>query len=141
MGMMGRNRRPSPAAWAIALVLGLPALAEAQLLPRLPTWKRHRPPCEAEPPIYKMYRQQYFGYYPTCWRRFPPGWGCLDNPERPNFAADLVRQPLPTNPERGLGNEFDTLDEGGMRPPGPGTDQESVPHRPRSPGDECQQSQ
>src|SRR3990172_10590593 len=22
------------------------------------------------------FQNSYYGYYPTCWRRFPPGWAC-----------------------------------------------------------------
>ena len=38
-------------------------------------------PCDQEDPIYKIYKHQYFGYHPTCWRQFPTGWGC-PSPER-----------------------------------------------------------
>ncbi len=80
MGTKRWMRPSSPAAWALLLVLGLPALAQAQggqpLFPNLTTYKRQRPPCCSEPPIYGIYRRQYYGHYPTCWRQFPPGWGC-----------------------------------------------------------------
>ncbi len=38
--------------------------------------RRQRVPCDREDPTYKVYKQQYFGYHPTCWRTFPAGWGC-----------------------------------------------------------------
>lgn len=76
MNVAGRKRRPSPALLAMLVVLGLPALAQAQLIPNL-TVKRQRPPCSVEDPLYRVYRQQFFGYYPTQWRRFPPGWNLM----------------------------------------------------------------
>ena len=109
----------SPAVWAVVAVLGLPALAEAQTwaLPRLPI-RRQRVACEAEPPVYRAYRQQYFGYFPTCWRRFPPGWGC-PSPEAPNLAADLTRAPIDTKATTPL--EGTEPGAGGL-PPVPGAD-------------------
>jgi len=78
------------AAWLLA-----PAVGRAQLFPDMPTRYRDKPPCVAEPPFYKMVRHQYFGYYPTCWRRFPGGWTCpCPNPELPNFQASLEKKPL-----------------------------------------------
>jgi hypothetical protein len=71
---------------ALALV-GLPAAAEAQLFPNLPI-RRQRPDCAQERPDYRYVRHEYFGYYPTCWRRFPPGWGC-PSAEAPNSAAAM----------------------------------------------------
>ena len=100
------------------VVLGLPALAHAQLLPRLPI-RRQRPDCSQENPQYRMIRQEYWGYYPTCWRKFPPGWGC-PSPEAPDWAAAKVQRPL--DPPRLPGEEGDDLgpDEGGMEPEQPG---------------------
>src|SRR5262245_23754476 len=102
MGTMRTRRWRSPAAVALAAFLGLPALAEAQLFPDM-NIKRERPPRSHEAPIYSLYRQQYYGYFPTCWRRFPPGWGC-PSPEAPDFAKSLRPPPegvgpLPTRPE------------------------------------------
>lgn len=79
MSTVAHRRRPSPALLAMLLVLGLPALAQAQLFPNLQV-KRQRPACATEDPIYRVYRQQFYGYYPTQWRAFPPGWH-LQNPE------------------------------------------------------------
>ena len=73
---VAHRRRPSPALLAMLVVLGLPALAQAQLFPNLQV-KRQRPSCAAEDPIYRVYRQQFYGYYPTQWRSFPPGWHLL----------------------------------------------------------------
>jgi hypothetical protein len=73
--------------WGLALIVGLPAVAEAQLFPNLAI-RRHRVSCDQEAPVYRLYRQQYYGYYPTCWRVFPPGWGC-PSPEAPNSATAL----------------------------------------------------
>jgi hypothetical protein len=90
----GRWER-SPAAWALAGILAVPALAEAQLFPNQPI-RRQRVDCALEPPTFRVYRHEYYGYYPTCWRRFPPGWGC-PSPEAPNWPAELIRAPLDEN--------------------------------------------
>ena len=95
----GRRWR-SAAGLVLAAMLVAPAVVRAQLLPNLPTRYREKPPCVAEPPFYKMVRHQYFGYYPTCWRRFPPGWTCpCPNPELPNFQAALQKKPLESGEE------------------------------------------
>ena len=101
-----RRRPSSPAMWAVALIMGAPALVQAQtqLFPLAPI-QRERVPCPMEDPIYGVYRHQYFGYYPTCWRQFPTGWGC-PSPEAPNPALEFQRRkrdPLPEGagaPER-----------------------------------------
>jgi len=83
----------------LAASLGAPTLAQAQqtgLLPLHPI-KRERVPCAAEDPIYRLYRQQYFGYHPTCWRRFPAGWGC-PSPEAPNPAEAFRKLPRDAAP-------------------------------------------
>ena len=67
-----RRRFGSASALAMALVAGLPALAQAQLFPNLFV-QRERTPCAAEPPFYGHVRRDYYGYYPTCWKRFPDG--------------------------------------------------------------------
>lgn len=75
----------------LAMVLGAPSLVQAQqsgLFPLAPI-RRERVPCAVEDPVYRLYRQEYFGYHPTCWRRFPSGWGC-PSPEAPN-AAEAFR--------------------------------------------------
>jgi hypothetical protein len=82
-------------------------LAEAQqsgLFPLAPI-RRERVPCAMEDPVYQLYRREYFGYFPTCWRPFPAGWGC-PSPEAPNAVAEFQRRerqkppPIPT--ESGL---------------------------------------
>jgi hypothetical protein len=86
-------------ALAMALVVGLPALAQAQLFPNL--WiQRERNACANEPPFYAHVRHNYYGYFPTCWRRFPEGWACpCPNPELPDAAASFVRQPRDAKPK------------------------------------------
>ena len=94
-----RRRLRSPAAWALVVVLGVPALVEAQqsgLFPNAPI-DRERVPCPHEDPVYRLYRHQYFGYHPTCWRRFPEGWGC-PSPEAPNVAQAFRDQPRDAPP-------------------------------------------
>lgn len=78
---------------AIAVILGIAASADAQLFPNLPLHKRQRPDCALEKPVFGQYRHQYYGYFPTCWRRFPPGWGC-PTPEAPNWEQEVARRPL-----------------------------------------------
>jgi hypothetical protein len=121
-----RNRPRVGAAWALAVVLGLPALAQAQLFPNQQI-KRERVPCCQEDPVYGIYRRQYYGYFPTCWRRFPPGWGC-PSPEAPNSytAMEEIRREIersaaeagPIEPEAEPGMESPLPDEAPERPPG-----------------------
>lgn len=138
------RRFRSPAAWTLVLVLGAPMLAEAQqsgLFPLAPI-RRQRVPCPMEDPVYGLYRQEYFGYHPTCWRRFPAGWGC-PSPEAPNVVAAFDPkqggrkrdEPPPVNRE-----EPGALDEPGMEAPplpgGPGGNAlPPVPPGDRSPFD------
>ena len=89
------RRRPGSPAWlAIGLLMILPAMAEAQLFPNLPI-RRERPSCASEPPFNAQVRREYFGYYPTCWSKFPEGWACpCPNPELPNAAASFNKIPF-----------------------------------------------
>ena len=83
----------------LALLAGLPALAQAQLFPNL-FIQRQRNECAAEPPFYKQVRRDYFGYYPTCWRTFPEGWACpCPNPELPNRERSFREQPADPKPK------------------------------------------
>src|SRR3954469_2486152 len=93
-----RRSRPT-ALLALGVARGARALAGAQLIPNLPI-RRERPPCAAENPAYRQIRQEYWGYYPTCWRKFPPGWGC-PSPEAPNWEAEKRRQKLDVPPTDG----------------------------------------
>jgi hypothetical protein len=133
--MLKRTRRRTGWAlgWGVALVLGAPALVQAQtqLFPLAPI-QRQRVPCPMEDPVYGLYRHQYYGYFPTCWRRFPPGWGC-PNCEAPDVAKafqDLPRekpQPL-SEPEEGGPMP------GGREPAGPsGRTPPPLPRDERSP--------
>src|SRR5262245_19163709 len=99
MLMMTWRRLRSPAMWAVALGLGMPALVQAQteLFPLAPI-TRERVPCPMEDPVYGLHRQQYYGYFPTCWRPFPPGWGC-PSPEAPNLVRAFQEQPRDKPPE------------------------------------------
>jgi hypothetical protein len=121
-----RKWASSPAVWAVALVVGAPALVQAQtqLFPLAPI-QRPRVPCPLEDPVYGMYRQQYWGYFPTCWRAFPPGWGC-PSPESPDVARhfqDRPREKLPVIPPEG--QDLMPL------PGGPGPGEEQPPGGPR----------
>lgn len=95
--------------WAAAQQTGLFPLAPI---------RRQRVPCSQEDPVYKLYKEQYFGYHPTMWRRFPDGWGA-PSPEAPNAAASYAAIPLqpPEDIDEGLGDtgEFgDNPDMGGQ---------------------------
>ena len=126
-----RRRFRSPVAWALALVFGVPALAEAQqsgLFPLRPI-KRERVPCPMEDPVYRLNREQYFGYFPTCWRPFPKGWGC-PSPEAPDVEKAFRDEPLqkPTGLAPPPGEEGGNLP--GMGPGEPGRGLEGMPGGP-----------
>ncbi len=133
-----RRRIGAPAWLALGLVIGLPAMAEAQLFPNREI-RRERPQCAGEPPFNAHVRRDYFGYYPTCWSRFPEGWACpCPNPELPNSAAafrDRPRDPAPklTAP---VDENADTGEAPMGRDPLPGdTNLPPVPNPGRSPFD------
>src|SRR5262249_47506265 len=84
----------------LTLVVSLAERAQAQqtgLFPLAPI-RRERVPCANEDPIYKLYKQQYFGYHYTCWRPFPAGWGCPSK-EAPDREKSFREQPLGKPPE------------------------------------------
>jgi len=120
------RRTSSPATWVLTLVLGAPALVQAQtqLFPLAPI-QRQRVPCPMEDPVYGRHRHEYFGYFPTCWRTFPPGWGC-PSPEAPNQALEFQRRPRDKPPE--------SLPEVDERGPVPMPEERPrIPTEPRSP--------
>ena len=135
------RRLGSPAWLTIGLIVLLPALAEAQLFPNR-TIRRQKPSPVVEAPYHAQVRREYFGYYPTCWRKFPEGWQCpCPNPELPNAAASFAKEPLDRdrNPASGdpLGGPDDMPGEPGEGMPRPGPDDPNVPLPPagRSPFD------
>ena len=138
--MRTRTRRwwSWPAVGALAVVLGAPALAHAQqggLFPLAPI-KRERVPCAAEDPVYKMYRQEYFGYHPTCWRRFPTGWGC-PSPEAPNAEKAFKELPRDKPPAELTNGEESAPDTGPGGPAAggrPGAGGAAAPAGPGAPG-------
>lgn len=116
------RRFPGLATSALALLFALPAVSEAQLFPNLATHKRPKPTCAEEAPVFHQYRQMYYGYYPTCWCRFAPGWGC-PNPESPTMEsqrvmAELERQIQAEGPPR-TNEEPQNPDQGPMAPAQP----------------------
>lgn len=120
----------------LTIVLGAPALASAQLFPNLPI-RRERPDCSHENPQYKMIRQEYWGYYPTCWRKFPPGWGC-PSPEAPNWEKSKQDIPFVLEPSEGGADGGRNRDRGGdagtETPPDGGTPRGAEPGtKPRTP--------
>ncbi len=128
--MQTRTRRRWFIATAVAMawVLGASGRGQAQLFPNLPI-QRPKVPCDQEAPYYKVFRQHYHGYFPTCWRAFPKGWGCpCPNPEKPDWEAEKKREPVQT--------DLDYFDPGGPRPDdegGPGDMQGPAPRRGAQP--------
>jgi hypothetical protein len=116
--MVGRS-----IALTLTLVVGLPALVQAQLFPNM--WiQRKREACDHEPPFYSHVRQNYFGYYPTCWRKFPEGWGCPGpNDELPDAAKSFAERPRDAVPTY-RPDDNDLMSPSGGRPSAPtgGTD-------------------
>jgi hypothetical protein len=89
------RRRPVLALAVLSVLASLTGVARAQqsgLFPLHPI-RRERVPCPNEDPIYKLYRSQYYGYFPTQWRPFPQGWN-LTNPETPNPKQEFQKNPL-----------------------------------------------
>jgi|GEM_PF-2553624 len=103
---------------ALAVVMTVSALAEwaaAQqtgLFPLAPI-RRQRVPCSHEDPVYQLYKEQYFGYHPTMWRKFPDGWGA-PSPEAPNAAESYAKIPLQPPEDLDLG--YDPEEEFGEEP-------------------------
>lgn len=125
--------------WAVAQQMGLFPLAPI---------RRQRVPCSHEDPVYRLYREQYFGYHPTMWRRFPDGWGA-PSPEAPDAARSYAEIPLQPPEDLDMdydpGDEFGGPDPGmGGQPGGPGLDLPAPPEegehspfeldRPNGPG-------
>jgi hypothetical protein len=108
--------------------VSLSGRVEAQqsgLFPLAPI-RRQRVPCDQEDPTYKIYKHQYFGYHPTCWRTFPSGWGCPST-EAPSKERSFREVP-PGNAPEDLGPEMPPGEERGAPPlrRGPG-----IPELPR----------
>ncbi len=105
----------------LAVWLLAPATADAQqpLFPNMTANNRQRVPCCNENPLYHVYRQQYYGYYPTAWRKFPNGWG-YPSPELANVAKgmeDIKRDLKKQEEEKKTGEN----EEEGALPGAPGT--------------------
>ncbi len=132
-----RRRGRGLALAVIAVSASLPQMAWAQqngLFPLHPI-KRHRVPCDHEDPIYKINKYQYFGAFPTCWHRFPDGWGC-PSADAPDREKSFKETPLGSRedgeleapPEEGPGME-------NPPPPRPRPNLPAVPGGERSPFD------
>src|SRR5271166_4304383 len=89
------SRKPGQVMAVLAALTSLSGLAEAQQSGMFPLHynRRERTPCANEEPIYKLYRDQYYGYFPTRWRRFPDNWA-LTSPEGPNTQEVLKKNPI-----------------------------------------------
>ncbi len=139
MSTIIQRRRPSLAVLASLGMLGaFPSFARGQLLPNLPLHARTKPPCTSESPALQMVRREYYGYHPTCWRKFPAGWGC-PSPEAPNAAAafaerkrDRPNPNLPDGSDELPAANPDMPDMPAERP-GPGMDERTNPAFPALP--------
>ena len=87
---------------AVVCLSGRVEAQQSGLFPLAPI-RRQRVPCDREDPTYKIYKQQYFGYHPTCWRTFPAGWGAPSN-EAPNRAKSLQEFPVGRQMDEDLGS-------------------------------------
>jgi hypothetical protein len=111
----------------LTVVVSLPEFAQAQQTGLFPNMniRRQRVPCDQEDPIYKVYKHQYYGYHPTCWRQFPNGWGC-PSPEAPNREQSFKEIPLQA------GDRIESPDRPGTEemPPAPGATRPTLPPLP-----------
>ncbi|MDX2037108.1 MAG: hypothetical protein SFX72_10685 [Isosphaeraceae bacterium] len=124
-----------PAALLFAGTFGLPTDAEAQLFPNL-TIRRQRIEPVVEPPFYSHVRQNYYGYFPTCWQKFPEGWNCpCPNSEVPDVAAAFKARPRDERPELPEDDEFEMPGDGGVPAPGGAGARPPANNLPALPGD------
>ncbi|WZO97168.1 hypothetical protein EP7_004190 [Isosphaeraceae bacterium EP7] len=116
-----RDRLSATLVLTVLGILGMEDLAQAQqggLFPLAGTHRRRdEQPCDQEPAIYKMYRQEYFGYHPTCWRQFPGGWGC-PSPYAANKAEEYRKLPLTKPKPLDADNDDAPPDASAPLPPG-----------------------
>jgi hypothetical protein len=106
----------------LTMAVSLSERAQAQQTGLFPLGniRRERPPCPNEDPVYKYYKQQYFGYHYTCWRPFPNGWGCPSK-ETADKEKAFRDKPLGEDPEMGeVGAEPDDFRGQPLRPTRPG---------------------
>jgi hypothetical protein len=114
----------------LTMVVSLSERAQAQqqgLFP-LATIRRERPPCPNEDPVYKYYKQRYFGYHPTCWTPFPGGWGCPSK-ETVDKEDEFKKRPLGRTPE--MTEEPPMEPDQGQPPPRAGQPNRPLPEMPR----------
>ena len=85
----------------LTMAVGLSERAQAQQTGLFPLGniRRDRPPCPNEDPVYKYYKQQYFGYHYTCWQPFPAGWGCPSK-QTADKDKEFTERPLGQDSER-----------------------------------------
>jgi hypothetical protein len=127
-------RKPGRVLAVLTVVVSLSGLAEAQqsgIFPLRPI-RRERTPCVNEDSIYKQYRNQYYGYFPTQWRKFPDGWN-LPSSEGPNTKQVLkdnpIEGPKPSPSGEGEGEDMPGPNAPGGKPaiPNPPPDTERSP--------------
>jgi hypothetical protein len=114
----------------LTMAVSLSERAQAQqtgLFPLAPI-RRERPPCPSEDPVYKYYKQRYFGYHPTCWTPFPGGWGCPSK-ETVDKEEEFKKRPLGKPPE--MAEEPANEPDQGQPPPRAGQPNRPLPEMPR----------
>jgi hypothetical protein len=114
---------------ALASFCGVAHAQQSGLFPLHPI-RRERTPCANEDPIYKLYRNQYYGYFPTQWRRFPDGWS-LPSSEGPNTKEALRTSPIEA--PKGFAGEGEGEDMQAPVPPGGRPPIPNPPQDERSP--------
>jgi hypothetical protein len=134
MRTKSRNRGRGLVLAVLTLIVNMPELARAQqsgLFPLAPI-KRQRVPCDQEDPVYKIYKEKYFGYHPSCWRPFPTGWGCPSPAKQDvekSFKERKLGMPEDAQPGGAIG-EMPDAEQPSQRPAPP-----ALPSRTRSPFD------
>jgi hypothetical protein len=101
------------AVFATVVILSDWTMAQQTGLFPLAPIRRQRPRCDQQDPVYKLYKEQYFGYHPTLWRRFPSGWGA-PSPEAPDKEKSFREIPL-AQPEGTEEAQEDQGQEQGMQ--------------------------
>ncbi|MDR3622419.1 MAG: hypothetical protein P4L85_23920 [Paludisphaera borealis] len=116
------------AVFATVVILSDWTMAQQTGLFPLAPIRRTRPRCDQQDPVYKLYKDQYFGYHPTLWRKFPSGWGA-PSPEAPDKEKSFKEIPL--TPPEGLGeDQGDQGDQGQDMQGQPGGAQAPLPNPP-----------
>jgi hypothetical protein len=125
------------AVFATVVILSDWAMAQQTGLFPLAPIRRQRPPCDQQDPVYRLYKDQYFGYHPTLWRRFPSGWGA-PSPEAPDAAKSFKEIPLETLDGVGIDQGDEQPEQGPdmQGQPGQGQPADDRPRLPKPPAED-----